>query len=78
MDKSHFILATRYRAIMRDGTEIKINLLPEKCYYFKEQEKSYLINAIRSQCINVDKIVRIEKYFVPVETLQEVEVVIGL
>ena len=78
MDNQHFILATRYLAIMEDGTEEKIDLCPENCYYFREQEKLYLIRAIRRQELDINKVIRIQSYFIPVETEEPVKISIGV
>ena len=79
MDKKHFYLVFRYRAIMKDGSSVEIDLKPEECYYFGQQENSYLISAIRSQeNIDINQLERIEKYFVPKETKVEIDVIIGL
>ena len=79
MDKLHFALATRYRAILKDGRSINIDLEPEDCYYFYEQETTYIILAIRHQDnINIEDVERIEKYFLPIETKKEVDCIIGL
>ena len=79
MNKTHFLLRRRYRAIMKDGTTIDINLYPETCYFFAEQETKYLIRAIRKQeDLDINQVDRIETYFVPIESEKEVEFYIGV
>lgn len=79
MDKKHFILRTRYIAIMKDGSTIDIVLKPEEKYYFYEQEKEYLIIALKNQeNIDINNVLRIEKVFIPEETENEVQIIIGV
>lgn len=79
MDKNHFVLRKRYRAIMKDGSKININLCPENCWYFREQEGSYLIRAIRRQDnLDINQVESIETYFIPLETKEEIEIRIGV
>lgn len=79
MDKQHFVLYKRYRAVMKDGSTIDINLYPESCHYFYQQEQLYLIKAIRRQeNIDIDQVEKIESYFVPYETENPVSVCIGV
>lgn len=79
MDKLHFELTFRYKAILKDGRSINIDLKPETCYYFYEQEETYIIRAIRHQDnINIEDVERIEKYFIPVESEDVVDCTIGL
>ena len=64
---------------MKDGSSIEINLVPEKEWYFNQQEKAYLISAIRNQTnIDINQVERIEKYFIPQETEEEVYIAIGI
>lgn len=79
MTKNNFILVPRYKVVLNDNTEIVIDLKPEEKWYFQQQERSYLINAIRHQDnIDINKVIRIEKYFIPIESEHDISIVIGL
>lgn len=78
MEKDHFILVRRYKVILKDNTELEIPLEPETCYYFMSQESTYLIRAIKTMDIEIDNIKEIITYFIPKETQEKVELVIGL
>ena len=53
MDKTHFILRKRYKAILTDGSEVVLDLTPEDCYYFDTQEIAYLIKELRYSNIDI-------------------------
>lgn len=78
MDKNHFILRKRYKAILNDGREIPLDLKPEETWYFESQEKEYLIICLSKMNINLDEIKEIVTYFILEETEEPVKVVIGL
>ena len=78
MDKKHFVLAQRYKAIMKDGSEVKIGLKPENKYFFTNQETKYLIFALRDMDIDINEVKEIISYFEPFETEEEVEIRIGV
>lgn len=78
MDKEHFILLKRYKVVLKDGTELPLPLAPETCYYFNSQEREYLIGALRNMGIEPEDIKEVTAYFVPQETQEKVQVIIGL
>ena len=78
MDNKHFILRRRYKAILKNGNEVVLDLKPENEYYFYEQEIKYLIRAIRKSSIDVNDIVEIKTFFILEKTEKEVEFMIGL
>lgn len=78
MDKKHFVLMQRYKAIMKDGSEVKIGLKPESKYYFSNQETKYLIFALRDMDIDINEVKEIVTYFEPFETEEEINITIGV
>ena len=79
MDKLHFTLVMRYKIILKNGMEKELDLRPEECYFFHNQETKYLISALRNQQdLDINDVVRIEPCFVPQATEDPVEICIGL
>ena len=78
MDNRHFILRRRYKAILKDGSEVLLNLRPEEKWYFGEQETKYLICTLRESELDINDVTEIRTFFIPEETEKEVAVVIGL
>lgn len=78
MDNDHFVLRRRYKAILRDGSEVLLNLHPEEKWYFGEQEINYLICALRESGLDISNVTEIRMFFIPKETVEKVTVVIGL
>ena len=74
MDKEHCILLRRYKVVLKNGKEIKLDLKPEKCHYFYGQEEAYLLLAVRKLAdkIDLDEIKEIVPYFRLKETKEEV------
>ena len=78
MDKTHFTLKKRYKAILKDGSEVVLDLTPEDCYYFDSQEIAYLIRELRYSNIDINEVKEVVPFFVPRETDEEVDITIGL
>lgn len=78
MNNYHFVLRRRYKAILRDGSEVLLNLHPEEKWYFNEQETKYLIYALRESGLDIGNVTEIRTFFIPEETEEEVTVIIGL
>lgn len=74
MDKKHCILLKRYKAVLKNGKEIELDLEPEKWYYFYCQEEAYLLLAVRNLAdrIDIGEIKEIVPYFRLKETKEEV------
>lgn len=79
MDKQHFVLIRRYKAVLKNGITVGIKLCPENFCYFESQKMQFLIRAIRAQeDLDINDIDFIQEYFIPKETAEEVEIHIGL
>ena len=78
MDKTHFILLKRYKVILKDGREVVLDLAPEDCYYFDNQEIKYLIKELRHSNIDINEVKEVVPFFVPVKTENEVDITMGL
>lgn len=72
----NFRLVPRYRVIYEDGTQEELNIVPEKCYYFFEQETEYLALAV-STLERVNEIKEVHKYFKKISCVPY-EIVIGV